>query len=197
MSRVKSVSRATLLLAGLSIWGLSPANADTTVTLEGVTFADGATASGSFMLNADGYLEAADITTTPGTSIGGLPLAGYTYTLANSDVPNGSAPFDSVFYFNSTADAFGLILIAAFPVTEGGVDPLIVGDGSGGSLVVSNEYCTENPIACGGVAYDDGRLVSAGTLYAPEPATLSLLGLGALVVPLLRRGRTKTESGAA
>jgi hypothetical protein len=82
-------------------------------------------------------------------------------------------------------------------VTAGGVDPLIVGQGGGGSLSVSNEYCTQNPAACGGVAYQHGRLVTAGTLYAPEPTTLSLLGLGAVAVPLLRRGRTGIKSGAA
>jgi hypothetical protein len=196
MSRVQSFSRAALLLAGLSIWGLSPANADTTVTLEGVTFAGGGTASGFLMLNSYGYLEAVDITTTSGTSIDGQPLAGYTYTLGGSSVANGPAPFDSVFYFNSTADAFGLILIADFPVTEGGADPLIVGERTGGSLAVSNEYCTENLNACGGPVFDDGRLVTAGTLYAAEPATLSLLGLGAVVMPLVRRGRTKARSGA-
>lgn len=50
---------------------------------------------------------------------------------------------------------------------------------------------------CGRVLFDSGRLVSAAMPVAPEPATISLLGLGAPAVPLLRRGRTKTESGAA
>jgi hypothetical protein len=191
MLRVRPFVWATILLAGMSSGAFSPANADTIVTLEGVTFADGATASGYFVLNVDGYLESAEITTSPGTSIGDQSMAGYTYTVANSDIPNGPAPFDSVFYFNSTVDNIGLILIADFPVTDGGVDPLVVGEGSGGSLTVSNEYCTENAEACGGVGYDDGRLVTAGILYAPEPATLSLLGLGMAVVPLLRRGRVR------
>jgi hypothetical protein len=71
MSRVQSFARATLLLAGLSIWGLSPANADVTVTLQGVAFGDDATASGFFTLNVDGYIKAVDITTTLGESIGG------------------------------------------------------------------------------------------------------------------------------
>jgi hypothetical protein len=106
MSRIWFLPRAMVLFAGLSIWGLAPAKADTIVTLEGVTFADGGTASGYFDLNSYGYLKSAAITTTPGTSIDGHVLPGYTYTAAGGSVPNGPAPFDSVFYFNSTADAF-------------------------------------------------------------------------------------------
>jgi hypothetical protein len=191
MFLVRSFVWATILLAGLSSGGFSPAKADTIVTLEGVTFGDGGTASGYFILNTYGYMESADITTTLGTSIADQSLAGYTYSTAGAGVPSGPAPFDTVFYFNSTEDAFSLILITDFPVTDGGFDPLVVGEGSGGSLTISNEYCTQNSVACGGVNYDDGRLVSTGTLYAPEPATLSLLGLGVAVVPLLRRGRVR------
>ena len=81
-------------------------------------------------------------------------------------------------------------------VTAGGFDLLILGSGGSPGLAGSREYRTENPQARGGVgylaSYLDGRLVTAGTLYAPEPATLSLSRLGAAVVPLPRRGRTRT-----
>jgi hypothetical protein len=184
------------VLAGFSIEELPSAKADTTVILEGVTFSDGGTASGYFTLNTYGYLDAADIITTPGTSSLGVSLPGFTYDLAGGGVPPGPAPFDSVFYFNSTVDDFSLILSAQNVVTEG-VDPLILGSGSGDTLAGSYEYCTENPTVCAGADYLDGRLVTTGFLYAPEPATLSLLGLGAVVVPLLRRRRSSVKSGAA
>jgi hypothetical protein len=174
----------------------SPASADTIVTLEDVTFADGGTASGSFTLNVYGYVESADITTTPGTSMASAPLAGYTCTADGASVPSGPAPFDSVFYFNSTVDDFSLTLSAQNVVTDG-FDPLIPGSGSGDTLAGSFEYCTENPTVCGGVSYLDGRLITSGTLYPPEPATLSLLGLGAIVLPWVRRRRRAPDSAIA
>jgi hypothetical protein len=196
MNRARLILWAALLSGALPALGCPRTNADTTVTLEGVTFADGANASGFFELNSYGYLEAADITTSPGTSISGAALSGYTYLLTGAAVAN-TPVFDTVFTFNSTAEDFSLILIAADPVTVGGADPLVVGQGSGGSLTVSNEYCTENSLACGGVNNQDGRLVTAGALYAPEPASLGLLAVGGLLVPLIRRRRNRQASGAA
>jgi PEP-CTERM motif len=198
MSRVRPGLWATILFAGLSMAGYSAASAETTVTLEGVTFADGGTASGSFTLNVYGYMEAADITTTQGTSMLGAALAGYSYLTAGAGVPNGpTPPFDSVFTFNGTADDFSLVLRAQNVVTLGGFDPLVAGSGSGGSLGGSYEYCTQGSIACGGPSYLDGRLVAAGTLYAPEPATLTLLGVGIVALPLVRRRRASAKRGAA
>jgi hypothetical protein len=188
MSRIRPILWATTLIAGLSMAGFSPARADTIVTLEGVTFADGGTASGYFELNVYGYFEFADITTTPGTSMADAPMPGSTYSTAGAGV-NNSVPFDSGFFFNSTVDAFSLVLTAENPVTAGGFDPLILGSGSTSSLAGSYEACTENPTTCDGLTYLDGRLVTAGTLYAPEPATLSLLGMGGLMLSVIRRKR--------
>ena len=179
---------ALSLFAGLSMAGSAPARADSIVTLDGVTFADGGTASGYFELTVYGYVAFADITTTTGTSLNGAPMAGYTYGSSGGSV-NNAVPFDSGFYFNATADAVSLALTAEDPVTSGGFDPLILGSGATSSLAGSYENCQENPSACGGLGYLDGRLVTAGTLYAPEPATLSLLGTGGLLLSVMRRKR--------
>src|ERR1700722_6625852 len=79
MMRVSPIIRTMMLVTSLSMSALCRANADTIVTLEGVTFADGATAAGYFVLNVDGYMESAEITTSaeyrwqrcrwPGTAI--------------------------------------------------------------------------------------------------------------------------------
>jgi hypothetical protein len=126
-----------------------------------------------------------------------LPMAGYSYTAAGSTVPSGRGPFDTVFWFNSTIDDFSVVLTADYPVTAGGSDPLVPGSGSGASLAGSFEYCTENATACAGPGFQDGRLVTAGTLYAPEPATFSLLGAGSVLLPLVRRKRAPAKRGAA
>jgi hypothetical protein len=194
MSWIRPLLWAAPLLSGLTMAGFSPARADTVVTLEGVTFADGGTASGYFRLNVDGYLESVGITTTLGTSMGGKPIAGFTYL---TGLLNNAAPFDSGFYFNSTVDAFSLALTAENPVTNGGFDPLILGSGSGATLAGSFENCQENATACGGPTYLDGRLVTAGTLYAPEPTTLSLLGIGGLLLSVIRRKRAGARSATA
>src|ERR1700759_3422555 len=108
-----------ILLASFSITALGPARADTLVTLRGVTFADGGTASGYFELNVLGYMEAADIITTAGTSAGGQPLAGYTYLTAGAQTANNITPFDTGFYFNSTVNDFSLVVVTLNPVEPG------------------------------------------------------------------------------
>jgi hypothetical protein len=131
MMRVAPIIRTMMLVTSLSMSALCRANADTIVTLEGVTFADGATAAGYFVLNVDGYMESAEITTSAAISMAALPMAGYSYTAAGSTVPSGPGPFDTVFWFNSTIDDFSLVLTADYPVTAGGSDPLVPGSGSG------------------------------------------------------------------
>jgi hypothetical protein len=180
---------SSLMLSSLMIVAPCRARADTIVTLEGVTFADGGTASGYFVLNVDGYMETADITTSAGTSMASVSLPGYNYTEAGSSVPSVPGPFDTMFAFGSTVDNMSLFLTADFAVTNGGSDPLILGSGSDASLAGSFEYCTQNATNCAGPGFLDGRLVTAGTLYAPEPAAISLLGAGIVLLPLMRRRR--------
>jgi hypothetical protein len=188
---------SSLAISSLMILAPCRANADTIVTLAGVTFADGSTASGYFALNVDGFMETADIMTSPGMSMAAVPMAGYSYTAAGSNVPSAPGPFDTMFWFTSTIDNISLVLTTDFPVTNGGSDPLILGSGSGASLAGSFEYCTQNTVNCGGPGFQDGRLVTAGALYAPEPAAISLLGIGIVLLPIMRRTRGTATRGAA
>jgi hypothetical protein len=199
MRRSFSWMRRASLLAALCVLTVSQARADLIVTLVGVTFADGGTASGTFTLNVDGYMESADIVTTPGTSIDDVALPGYTYLSAGAQTDNGASVFDTIFFFNSTADAFSLALDAEQALVPGfsGADPLVLGTDNLSTLIGSTETCQENASACGGPSYLDGRVVTAGELYVPEPATLGLLAAGAMAMPMLRRRRLKAERGAA
>jgi hypothetical protein len=178
---------ATLAL-GIAALGLTPARADTIISLENVTFDDGATASGTFAINIYGYLDWVNIATTPGTSQGSQPMAGYTYT---SGLLLGSTQ-DAVFAFNSIADAMSLVLAVNVPLVPAytGADALVTGSASGTPFTGSSETCQENASACDGPGYQDGRLVTGGDLYVPEPATLGLLAIGALLTTATARRRT-------
>src|ERR1700761_2012176 len=188
MWRMCALSRLTGLVAVLCFLAFAQARADLVVTLTGVTFADGGTAAGSFTLNTYGYIEAADIVTTPGTSIGNVSLPGFTYSGAGAAVSNGPV-FDTDFFFNSTATAFSLALEAQQPLTAGfsGADALVLGTDNFSQPTGSTETCQQNPSVCDGASYLDGRVVTAGGLFFPEPSALSLLGAGVMGPPLLRR----------
>jgi hypothetical protein len=173
---------AILLLAGVSTAVLSPAHA-TTFSLVNVTFSDGGAAIGTFDLNSYGYIEGQTIITTASA-----PFAGYTYSSGQLD-PN--SPPSNGFLFNSSSD-FSLMLETATPLsgTSTGSDALIAGSANGSVLSGSYEQCTES--ACGGTGVY--RLIDSGSVSTPEPATVSLLALGAIAVASARRRR---RGGAA
>jgi len=195
MMPVRPFLWATALCVALSALGASRALADTTVTLQGVTFADGGTASGYFLLDVYGYFHGGEITTTPGTSLANQSLAGYTYI--SGGVATSPVPFDTLFYFNSTLDDFSLALNVVNPLGPGysGFDPLVPGSGSGNTLAGSIETCQQNAVNCGGPGYLDGRLVTAGELYAPEPASLGLFAIGAGLLSAIRRKQGGARRG--
>jgi len=184
MARASALLTVAFLLASTSI--VPFARADATAVLEDVTFNDSATASGSISVNVYGYLSSQTSLTTTAGSI----FDGETYTGGGFD----GAPPASTFVFNSANYEFSLILdlVAPFGPASSNFDALVPGGINGPTLSGSYEQCNEG--ACGGAGVY--RLVTAGTTYAPEPATLSLLGFGAAVLKFARRRRTDPKAGA-
>jgi hypothetical protein len=113
-----------------------------------------------------------------------------------ASLPN---PFDTIFEFNSTVHDFGLALAVTKSLGPGysGYDSLVLGSGSGAGLAGSSETCQENSTACGGPSYLDGRLVTSGTLYAPEPASVTLLTVGGAALTMLRQRRLRPRRSVA
>lgn len=186
MARKHSVLAAALFASAL-VLSLSSADA-TTVLLQNVTFKDGGTASGSFDLNVYSYLDGVDLTTFSGSILGGYDYVtgGLLYT-----------PPSTAFYFNSSSD-FSLVLDLSSPlgVNSSNFDAVIPGSVNGATLSGSYEICSSVP-ACG-FGQPVYRLISSGTTYAPEPATLGLLGFGAATLAGMRcRRRVGGNGGVA
>jgi hypothetical protein len=135
-------------------------------TLEGVTFDDGGTASGTFSIDSStGDLVSYDITTTDGT------------TLVGTVFDPSTAPF--VAYGDYGPNSFLLLTVAGTryitleflnPLTSGGTDPIIPGYDP-----VSNTGSYE----CNNCA--PARFVTAGeatSLPVPEPSTWAMMVAG-------------------
>jgi hypothetical protein len=176
--RAGLISCSIALAAGLVVPGAARAGLATTASLEAVTFADGSTATGAFSVNVYGYLASVDIT----TGAAGL-FSGYAYTSGGGPV---TTPPTTEFAFSDAAD-FTLVLDLATPLAPGaGVDSLVPGSFDGTSVAGSYEYCNQS--GCG-VPTGTYRLITAGEVYAAEPATLGLLATAVMMLPLLRRPR--------
>jgi hypothetical protein len=173
----------TIVSGGMS--RIAPARADAIVSLEGVQFADGGTASGTFSLNVLNYLSGENIATTDGTS-GSPPFNGITYTPV---IAGQHTPASPMFTFNSAGYAWILVLDFATVLTGAttGIDELIPGGGSGGNYTGSYEECVNNSTACGGFAYQSVRFVTAGGAQIPEPPTLAILSFAAIATFATRR----------
>jgi hypothetical protein len=182
MHRPSSAFAAALLLTSLSV---APAAA-TTFVLDNVTFNDGGTAAGSFDLNIYGYIADEPIGTTAGTV-----LAGYAYS--SGQLIPGSPPSSAFAFYSGSGFELVLDLTAPLGGTSSGSDPLVAGGVvSGSALAGSYEQCTDS--TCGGTG--NYRLVTGGFTYAPEPATLSLLGFAAVALGAARRRRSRQDGGA-
>ena len=181
------------ILAGfaalLSVAITTPSKANIFVQLSGVEFADGGSATGSFVLNVYGYVESANITTTPGHSVDNVAIPGYSYITAGSLLPG---TFDAGFAFNAAGTPMVLDLYTTEAIVAGlsGDIPLAIGSASANAITGSGEVCVQNATVCGGLSYADGRLITAGNLYVPEPASMAVLATGAAMIAGTRRRRT-------
>jgi hypothetical protein len=181
MVKVALWTTTAILCASTALLAPSLANADTDAVLQGVAFADGATASGDFSLNQYGYLDTVGIATTSSAT-----FSSNTYTTGQTTGPTQ----DSLFYFSGSSD-YSLALDFATAVSFGS-DALVAGSDSGSTLSGSYEYCTE-PSVCGSGTY---RLITDGSVYVTEPATLGVLALGVTALAATRR-RGLPNRGAA
>ena len=157
---LRSLFSALLLLALLSLPSI--ASADSILwTLTGVTFSDGATASGSFMFNGTTFTSI-DITTSVGN----------TY-MTISPVFMSS---DTTLWLGSTGDLTGTPLLALLfngPLENTGgtvTDSLTTGDMAGGEGSCNDSTCSDPG--------EDRSITGGGatsTVGVPEPSALSLL----------------------
>jgi PEP-CTERM motif len=147
-------------------------------TLHDVTFDDGGSASGTFSTDSTtGDVIAFDITTSAGTTLGGITYDWVTSLLLGDDI----ATSNSFMIATRNLDYY-LEFAFANPLTSGGVDALVTSGEPDGSWECNN--CSPMRDVTGGFAST-----------APEPASwaLMLVGFGALGLGL----RTTRKSAPA
>lgn len=157
-----------------------------TWTLSGVTFADGGTASGTFVYDADtGLYSSINITTTTGSA-----RTGATYHFGTNIYAPEYSLMVTVGSGNLTGTPALYLVFSSLLSNAGGTVPLVLGadpDSTSSEASCSDAICdTSAPVA---------RQVSAGavttnpvpTTPAPPTWTLGLIGLAAVGLMMLMR----------
>jgi hypothetical protein len=136
-------------------------------TLEGVTFDDGGTASGTFSTDSStGDIVSYDITTTTGTAV-----LGAVYDPSNAPFVANNVSGPNSFRLVLGTGLQYLNLTFQNPLTSGGIDPIVIGNYQASDTAQSWECNNCFPI----------RLVSAGeasSLATPEPSTWAMMLVG-------------------
>jgi len=135
-------------------------------TLEGVTFDDGGTASGTFSTDSStGDIVSYDITTT------GTAVLGAVYDPSNAPFVANNVSGPNSFRLILGTGLQYLNLTFQNPLTSGGIDPIVIGNYQASDTAQSWECNNCFPI----------RLVSAGeasSLATPEPSTWAMMLVG-------------------
>ncbi|RBP13889.1 hypothetical protein DFR50_111151 [Roseiarcus fermentans] len=157
---MNSTIMPTIALAAFAFGAASQARADVWWTLENVTFDDGGTATGSFMINVDDYSGGGQAATTAGATLGG-----YTY-----DYVTTNNPTDDTMYFQLAGPyeyARGMALTFAHPLT---------------TAIDENDIIGASSWECAGYSCPGSgtiRYVTGGYAVAPEAPTWAMMILGA------------------